>query len=66
MANAGSIADRTALLSYGVISTAMMSLVKALNLFGLEKPIVQREVPSERVNNKLALPPPRFHFSPLR
>mmetsp|Transcript_30578 Transcript_30578/g.35649 ORF Transcript_30578/g.35649 Transcript_30578/m.35649 type:complete len:715 (-) Transcript_30578:157-2301(-) len=38
-----SVADRVALLSYGVINMAMMSLFKTLNLFGNEKAVVTRE-----------------------
>ena len=40
---AKSVADRTALLSYAVINMAMMSLMKTLDLFGKEKPVVMRE-----------------------
>jgi len=40
---ARSVADRTALLSYAVINMAMMSLMKTLDLFGREKPVVMRE-----------------------
>jgi len=40
---ARSVADRTALLSYAVINMAMMSLMKTLDLFGKEKPVVMRE-----------------------
>lgn len=41
--NAESLADRTALLSYSVLTTAMMSLMKSLSLFGKERPVVERE-----------------------
>ncbi len=40
---AKSVADRTALLSFGVINMSMLSLMKTLNLFGKEKPVVARE-----------------------
>eukprot|EP00978_Attheya_sp_CCMP212_P026572 scaffold87617_cov61-Attheya_sp.AAC.8 len=38
-----SIADRTALLSFGVINMSMMALMKTLDLFGREKAVVVRE-----------------------
>ena len=41
--NAKSVADRTALLSYAVINMSMMALMKTLDLFGREKPVVTRE-----------------------
>ncbi|GMH67121.1 hypothetical protein TL16_g04597 [Triparma laevis f. inornata] len=41
--NAKSVADRTALLSYAVINMSMMGLMKTLDLFGREKPVVMRE-----------------------
>jgi len=40
---AKSVADRTAILSFGVINMTMMSLMKTLNLFGKEKNVVSRE-----------------------
>ena len=40
---AASIADRTALLSFGVISMSMMALSKTLMVFGKEKAVVMRE-----------------------
>eukprot|EP00536_Pseudo-nitzschia_multiseries_P010652 jgi/Psemu1/326112/estExt_fgenesh1_pg.C_3330013 len=40
---AKSVADRVALLSFGVINMSMMSLMKTLDLFAKEKPVVQRE-----------------------
>lgn len=40
---AKSIADRTALLSFGAINMAMVVLMKTLNLFGNEKCVVTRE-----------------------
>lgn len=40
---ARSIADRTALLSFGVINMSMMALMKTLELFGKEKAVVARE-----------------------
>jgi hypothetical protein len=40
---AKSVADRTALLSFGVINMCMLALMKTLNLFGKEKPVVARE-----------------------
>lgn len=38
-----SVADRVALLSYSVINMSMMALVKTIDLFAKEKPVVQRE-----------------------
>jgi len=38
-----SVADRTAILSFGVINMAMMSIMKTLNLFGKERSVVSRE-----------------------
>ena len=38
-----SIADRVALLSFGVINMCMLSVMKTLDLFGREKPVVVRE-----------------------
>lgn len=38
-----SVADRTALLSFGVINMAMLSLMKTLNLFGKERAVISRE-----------------------
>lgn len=40
---AASVADRTALLSFGVISMSMMALSKTLMVFGKEKAVVMRE-----------------------
>jgi len=40
---AKSVADRTALLSFGVINMTMMAMMKTLNLFGKEKGVVSRE-----------------------
>ena len=40
---AKSVADRTALLSYGVINMCMLAVMKTLNLFGKEKAIISRE-----------------------
>ena len=40
---AKSVADRTALLSFGVINMAMLSLMKTLNLFGKERAVISRE-----------------------
>ena len=40
---AKSVADRTALLSYAVINMSMMALLKTLDLFAREKPVVMRE-----------------------
>jgi len=40
---AKSVADRTALLSFGVINMTMMAMMKTLNLFGKEKSVVSRE-----------------------
>jgi len=40
---AKSVADRVALLSFAVINMSMMSLMKTLDLFAKEKPVVQRE-----------------------
>lgn len=41
--SAKSVADRTAILTFGIINMAMMSLMKTIDLFAKEKPIVQRE-----------------------
>jgi ABC-type multidrug transport system ATPase subunit/ABC-type multidrug transport system permease subunit len=38
-----SVADRVALLSFSVINMSMMALVKTIDLFAKEKPIVRRE-----------------------
>lgn len=38
-----SIADRTALLSFGVINMSMMALMKTIHLFSRERPVVGRE-----------------------
>ena len=38
-----SIADRVALLSFGVINMCMLAVMKTLDLFGREKPVVTRE-----------------------
>ena len=38
-----SIADRVALLSFGVINMCMLSVMKTLDVFGREKPVVVRE-----------------------
>jgi ABC-type multidrug transport system ATPase subunit len=43
VAYARSIADRTALLSFGVINMCMMTLMKTVHLFGKEQPVVLRE-----------------------
>ena len=40
---AKSVADRTALLSFGVINMCMISVMKTLNLFGKERAVVARE-----------------------
>lgn len=40
---AKSVADRTALLSYGVINMCMLAAMKTLNLFGRERAVVARE-----------------------
>ena len=40
---AGSVADRVALLSFGVINTCMLATMKTLDLFGREKAVVTRE-----------------------
>jgi ABC-type multidrug transport system ATPase subunit/ABC-type multidrug transport system permease subunit len=40
---ARSIADRTALLSFGVINMSMMALMKTVHLFSKERPVVDRE-----------------------
>jgi ABC-type multidrug transport system ATPase subunit len=37
------VPDRTALLSFGVINMAMMTVMKTIDLFGKEKPVVIRE-----------------------
>ena len=41
--SAGSLADRTALLSYAILSTCMQSLITSLGLFESERPVVTRE-----------------------
>jgi ABC-2 type transporter len=41
--SAKSVADRTALLSFGVINMSMMALMKTIDLFAREKPVVMRE-----------------------
>eukprot|EP00535_Pseudo-nitzschia_heimii_P007967 CAMPEP_0197177922 /NCGR_PEP_ID=MMETSP1423-20130617/3355_1 /TAXON_ID=476441 /ORGANISM="Pseudo-nitzschia heimii, Strain UNC1101" /LENGTH=668 /DNA_ID=CAMNT_0042627547 /DNA_START=49 /DNA_END=2052 /DNA_ORIENTATION=+ len=41
--NAKSVADRVALLSFSVINMSMMTLMKTINLFAKEKPVVHRE-----------------------
>ena len=41
--SAKSVADRTAILTFGIINMSMMSLMKTIDLFAKEKPIVQRE-----------------------
>jgi ABC-type multidrug transport system ATPase subunit len=38
-----SVADRTALLTFGVINMSMMALMKTIDLFAKEKPVVHRE-----------------------
>ena len=40
---AKSVADRTALLSFGVVNMAMMAMMKTISLFGKEKSIIARE-----------------------
>ena len=40
---AKSVADRTALLTFGVINMTMMALMKTIDLFAREKPVVRRE-----------------------
>jgi hypothetical protein len=40
---AKSVADRTALLTFGIINMSMMALMKTIDLFAKEKPVVQRE-----------------------
>ena len=40
---AHSIADRVALLSFGVINMCMLAVMKTLDMFGREKPVVTRE-----------------------
>lgn len=40
---AKSVADRTALLTFGVINMTMMALMKTIDLFAKEKPVVRRE-----------------------
>ena len=39
-----SLADRTALLSFGVINMSMMALMKTVHLFARERPVVLREL----------------------
>jgi hypothetical protein len=41
--SAKSVADRTALLTFGIINMSMMALMKTIDLFAKEKPVVQRE-----------------------
>lgn len=48
-----SVADRTALLSYGVINMTMMALMKTIDLFSKEKVVVQREKHLRRQYNSL-------------
>ena len=43
IATAKSVADRTALLTFGIINMSMMGLMKTIDLFAKEKPVVQRE-----------------------
>jgi hypothetical protein len=43
MFTAKSVADRTALLTFGVINMTMMALMKTIDLFAREKPVVRRE-----------------------
>jgi hypothetical protein len=38
-----SVADRTALLTFGIINMTMMALMKTIDLFAKEKPVVRRE-----------------------
>ena len=38
-----SVADRTAMLTFGIINMSMMALMKTIDLFAKEKPVVQRE-----------------------
>ena len=40
---AKSVADRTALLTFGIINMSMMALMKTIDLFAKEKPVVRRE-----------------------
>ena len=40
---AKSVADRTALLTFGIINMTMMALMKTIDLFAKEKPVVRRE-----------------------
>jgi hypothetical protein len=40
---AKSVADRTALLTFGIINMSMMALMKTIDLFAKEKPVVHRE-----------------------
>ena len=42
-ASAATVAERVAVLSFGAINMAMMSLMKTLDLLGREAPVVQRE-----------------------
>lgn len=49
--SAKSVADRVALLSYGVINMSMMTLMKTINLFAKEKPVVQREQQRNQYTN---------------
>jgi ABC-type multidrug transport system ATPase subunit len=41
--SAKSVADRTAILTFGVINMSMMALMKTIDLFAKEKPVVKRE-----------------------
>ncbi len=50
---AKSVADRTALLSYGVINMSMMALMKTIDLFSKEKTVVQREKLQKHQYNSL-------------
>lgn len=40
---AKSVADRTALLTFGIVNMTMMALMKTIDLFAKEKPVVRRE-----------------------
>jgi len=46
-----SIADRTALLSFGVINMSMMALMKTIHLFSRERPVVGREQEREQYSS---------------
>ena len=41
--SAKSVADRTAMLTFGVINMSMLALTKTIDLFAKEKPVVKRE-----------------------